>query len=316
MAKTQKTIPVTLGGQLKIDCTVVEIGFTQFCINRALTREQRQAAADTFKAKANYVSGGKKLIDTKTPEYLALSNLRTRITEYWKSVTLPYVKAAKRLIRRDRIPQFVEQMETFAKEMAVLAAAFQDRWDEIRAQAQQDLQELWDPNNYPENVADRYSVAWEFHEEDPPSYLKEIAPDVYERQCQAIAARFEQAVEIAESEFTAEFAEMVTHLAERLEVGDDGKPKTFRDSAVDNLKEFFDRYRNLSIRSNAELDRLIDEVNELVEGKPTKELRTNAGLRTQVRESLQAVAQQLEPMMTERRAKRGFFFDDATADAA
>ena len=65
-----------------------------------------------------------------------------------------------------------------------------------------------------------------------------------------MAARFEEAVRLAEQAFTEEFARLVAHLTERLSgVGEDGKPKVFRDSAVDNLAEFFDRFRALNVRS-------------------------------------------------------------------
>ena len=41
-----------------------------------------------------------------------------------------------------------------------------------------------------------------------------------------------------------EFARLVAHLTERISgVGEDGQPRVFRDSAVGNLTEFFDRFR-------------------------------------------------------------------------
>ena len=45
---------------------------------------------------------------------------------------------------------------------------------------------------------------------------------------------------LAEQAFVSEFAKLVSHLAERLS-GSDGERKVFRDSAVTNLTEFFER---------------------------------------------------------------------------
>jgi len=42
-------------------------------------------------------------------------------------------------------------------------------------------------------------------------------------------------------------------LAERLTGLHDGQPKVFRDSADENLREFFERFRRLNIRSSPEL---------------------------------------------------------------
>ena len=49
-----------------------------------------------------------------------------------------------------------------------------------------------------------------------------------------MAARFEEAVQLAEQAFLDEFARLVDHLTERITgVGDDGTPKVFRDIAVE-----------------------------------------------------------------------------------
>ena len=48
---------------------------------------------------------------------------------------------------------------------------------------------------------------------------------------------------LAEETFTAELAKLVSHLTERLSGQDDGKPKVFRDSMIENLTEFFGRFR-------------------------------------------------------------------------
>ena len=66
-----------------------------------------------------------------------------------------------------------------------------------------------------------------------------------------MAARFEEAVQLAEQAFTEELSRLVSHLTERLAGSDDGKPKVFRDSAVENLQEFFSRFRHLNVRSSA-----------------------------------------------------------------
>jgi len=53
-----------------------------------------------------------------------------------------------------------------------------------------------------------------------------------------VAARFEEAVRLAEQAFASELADLVDHLAERLSPGADGRPKVFRDSAIANFSEF------------------------------------------------------------------------------
>ena len=52
---------------------------------------------------------------------------------------------------------------------------------------------------------------------------------------------------------------MVSHLCDRLAKSDDGQPRIFRDSAVLNLDEFFERFKSLNVSSNAQLDALVEQ---------------------------------------------------------
>ena len=68
--------------------------------------------------------------------------------------------------------------------------------------------------------------------------------------------RINEAVRMDEEAFTSELAQLISHLTERLSGREDGKPRIFRDSAIGNLQEFFERFQDLNVRSNEELDRL------------------------------------------------------------
>ena len=60
----------------------------------------------------------------------------------------------------------------------------------------------------------------------------------------------EEAVQLAEQAFLDEFAKLVAHLTERITgSNEDGTPKIFRDSAIDNLCDFFERFRSLKLVS-------------------------------------------------------------------
>ncbi len=70
----------------------------------------------------------------------------------------------------------------------------------------------------------------------------------------------------------------MSHLTERISgVGEDGQPRVFRDSAVGNLHEFFDRFRSLNVRSNDQLDALVAEAQRAVRGSEPRTSATAAG---------------------------------------
>ena len=118
-------------------------------------------------------------------------------------------------------------------------------------------------------------------------------------------ARFEEAVRLAEQAFLEEFARLVEHLTERIGgVGEDGQPKVFRDSAVNNLAEFFSRVRELNVRSNEQLDELVERAQRAVRGVGAQDLRDSQGLRQRVATQLAQVQSALDGMLVERPRRR------------
>jgi hypothetical protein len=112
--------------------------------------------------------------------------------------------------------------------------------------------------------------------------LQQLNPQLYEQECQRVQSRFDEAVKLAEEAFTAELAKLVSHLTERLSGTEDNKPKVFRNSAVENLTEFFQRFRALNVRSSEQLDQLVGQAQRVIRGVEPQDLRDNAGLRQHV----------------------------------
>ena len=126
-----------------------------------------------------------------------------------------------------------------------------------------------------------------------------LAPDIYQQEQDRVAQRFEEAVRLAEQAFVAEFARLVSHLTERLGEGD-GERRIFRDSVVTNLGEFFERFRQLNVRSNEDLDGLVAQAQRLVRGVSPQDLRDNDGLRRHVAGEMAVVQSQLEGLIVDR----------------
>ncbi len=105
---------------------------------------------------------------------------------------------------------------------------------------------------------------------------------------------------MAEEAFTAELAKLVSHLTERLSGQEDGKPKIFRDSAMSNLTDFFQRFREFNIGGNEQLDRLVSDAQRIVRGIEPQDLRDNAGLRQHVATELSRVQSTLDGFLVDR----------------
>ena len=148
-------------------------------------------------------------------------------------------------------------------------------------------------------------MSWDFPSVEPPDYLRDLNPALYEAERARVAARFDQAVEMAETAFQEEFAKLVSHLTERISGSDDdGERKVFRDSAVGNLTEFFERFKSLNVGSNAQLDELVAHAQQAVRGVAAKDLRSSSDLRQQVATDLSRVQTALDGMLVDRPRRR------------
>ena len=84
----EPTIPTTNpSARLRATMAAVRIAFTWFGVRKTLTPEQKSQAADTFGAEGEFLSAGKKLLDTRHPAFKAVTAVRGRMLSFWKGIT-------------------------------------------------------------------------------------------------------------------------------------------------------------------------------------------------------------------------------------
>jgi hypothetical protein len=281
----------------------VRLAFVWWGVHKTLTTEQKEEVGMAYAADASFLTAGKKIIDVRHEDYRSLTSLRSRIVRHWRSMTLPYVEAGVRLIKQADIDSFVHSMESFRGQLAEAEANLDAAYDSIKADARRRLGKLYDPNDYPLSIRGQFAVEWDFPSVEPPNYLMRLSPEIYQQEQERVARRFEEAVTLAEQAFVSEFSKIVAHLTERLS-GSDGERKVFRDSAVGNLREFFERFRYLSVRSNEELERLVDQAQQMVQGIGPQDLRDNDSLRANVVQQLTTVQATLDAMIVSQPRRR------------
>jgi hypothetical protein len=290
--------------RLRRTAAAVRVHFTWLGTRRTLTREQKEEAAQPFGAEGQFLSAGKKLIDTRHDAFRQLTSLRTRIIQFWRGLTLPYVEAGVRLIRQADIEAFVHSMEGFRSDLTVAETELNAVYGEIKMDARQRLGRLFNPKDYPPEIRNMFCVEWDFPSVEPPNYLMRLNPEIYAEEQARVARRFEESVHLAEQAFVGELARLVSHLTERLSGSQDGERKIFRDSAISNLTEFFERFRTLNVRSNAQLDQLVEQAQQIVSGVEPQELRNNGELRQHIATQLSQVQATLDGLMVDRPRRR------------
>lgn len=286
--------------RLQLSFAAVRIAFTWLGTRKTLTSEQKVRAAETFGAEGQYLSAGKKLLDTAHPAFKAVTGVRSRIVSLWKAMSLPFPETGIRLIRQDQIDVFNEQLHLLKEELDTAVQRLDEHYADLKAAACERLGSLYNAADYPVSLQGMFQVTWDFPSVEPPDYLRQLNPEVYRQECERVAGRFDEAVQLAEAAFVEELRSLVSHLTERLSGQTDGKPKVFRDSAVENLTQFFERFRVLNVRGNEQLDELVGQCQQVVSAVEPQLLRDNQGLRESVSHELSQVQSVLDGLLVDR----------------
>ena len=297
-ARTLQT--VSPSDRLRTSMAAARVSFTWLGVRKSLSSSQKDQAANHFGAESKFLSAGKKLIDTSHPAFKAVTNVRSQTIAYWKEVSLPFPEPGIRLIRLDAIEEFNRKMALYQVQLEDAVRTLDQHYEELRNAARDRLGELFDPADYPATLVGMFAIEHDFPSVEPPQYLQHFSPEMYRQECQRVQSRFDEAVQLAEQAFMEELSRLVEHLTERLSGQDDGKPKVFRDSAIANLTEFFERFRSLNVRSNEQLDELVLSAQRIVQGIEPQQLRDNQWLRQSITTRMTAVQAGLDQLLVDR----------------
>ncbi len=279
---------------LELGFTAVRVSFCWWGTSKTLTEGQKEDVAHTFDADRHFLSARKKLIDTRHSSYKPVAKVKRDIVSFWKLNTLPFPEPGIRLLPHSKLSDFEEFMQKARANLAEAVEGLQDAYADIRHKAEHDLGSLFSDGDYPSDLRGLFSVSHNIENVSAPDYLLTLRPDLYDREVARVKGLFSQAVDLAEQAFTDELSKLVANLRDRMTPGADGMAKVFGDGCVDNLKAFIGRFRELSVKSNDDLEKLVTECDNLTRGVSAEQFRGLPELRTHLAEKLGEVQEQIE----------------------
>lgn len=306
--------------KLRMEAAAVAVHFAWMGLRKALNPGQKAMAAGVFGADLDYMGASKKLVDTTLPQYRELTRIRKQAKALVESMTLPYVETGVRLCRKDRLDELFARIEEFRIDLADAVVRLEAVYPEWRERSRAKLGDsggLYDPSDYPDTLIGQFDLRIEAVNTEPPEWMKNLSPEIYEQQCKLIEEKFKAAATLAETALAEEFGKLLSHLTDRLsgqdeveETDDEGnvtlvkKPKTFKAASVENLIDFFDKFKALNLTGSAQLEELVEQAKGIVSGRSPKDLRDDTGMRNEIAAKLSAVGAALEGLLVDKPSRK------------
>lgn len=292
------------GLRLQNDYLGVSVTINRWSIRKSFTNHQKSRAASPFGASIKSVSASKRLVNPRHPQVKAVTQAYSAVRNFYESSTLPYVEKDKRLLPAANEEIFDAKIRELGDTLMKCVCRMQEHRDEIVAEARESLKELFGEDDYPYDFYTCYGVVIAKPSLSPPEYLRTINPQEYEQRLEQFQLQMQQAVVNAEQALTDELATLVHHLADRLGCDENGNPKAFRNSSLQSLRAFFNRFQELKIRDGTEIDAVVNQAQELLNGHSVRDLREPGFLRGQIQKGMRQIEEQLVPLITPRARRR------------
>ncbi len=178
------------------------------------------------------------------------------------------------------------------------------------------LRSTFDPNDYPaiQKVKASFYMDWSWISFGVPKDLQNVDSNIFAREQEKAAAKIAEVSDQIVQVLRSQMLDLVTHLCDRLEGGKgNGKPKNFKPSTVDNVKEFLATFQARNIVDDRELDKLCAQAKQLLDGVDPQALREQDQVRDRVKQGFEAIKAQLDTMMVVKPGRMIRFAEDEEA---
>lgn len=164
------------------------------------------------------------------------------------------------------------------------------------------LNSQFNQRDYPSEseLANSYRISWNFISFSTPADLPE---ELRQQEQDKLAKQMQDAGEQITLALRVGFQELINHAIERLTPGEDGKPKTFRDTLVGNVQEFLDTFQKRNLTNDVELQQLVNKAQEILIGVEPDALRKDVEVRDQFLKQFNDVKAALDPLVEVKKAR-------------
>ena len=298
------TIAITDPGMDLAKKTVcIKISLSTIGNTRKVSTAQIEADADK-----DLLRVSKRLVDSA--ELKAITRFDGEIRRFLYNICLPF-EIGIHLLPITALEMVEYRLRQFAVDRRQLVEAFLSAYPSLCQDAATRLRGLYNPTDYPavDEAAREFGFSWQYVSFGVPEQLQGISREVWEQEREKAAVRMAEASTEIQVVLRETMAKLVQHMADRLKTGPDGKPLRFKETTVENLVEFLMNFEFRNVTDDNELQALVSQARDLMQGVTADDLRTTGDLRSKLQQGMTGIAGQLDALLM-RTGGRKFRFDE------
>lgn len=324
--------PVEAGEKLAKDTVVLELhvrkpGFLKTLkagafVKQDEPKEEGEAPAEDAgrdgkpKANPDFLHVSQDVLDRK--EVGKIVSFDDKFTTWLKSRSIPSHMLANGLYM---IPlAFTTEVDValtkFVKERLVLIDELEEKYSALKADAKKNRGEFYVEADYPPfaTIRAKYRVEARYLSFNVPAALERINRELYKREAEKVRLQWIDAAQEAVDAQRFAFKEITASFANMLGKNDEGKRKAFQPSTLAKLQEFIKMFADLNITGDAQLESVVAQAKQIMEGVDPAELKKDMSMRDVLKDSFDKIAEAASSLIVVKGRK--FTIDDEDAAPA
>lgn len=243
----------------------------------------------------------KKLIEC--PELDAIVEYQTELYNWATKRSVPsFFREGVYLVKKSMAEEFNAKLEAGAIRLQTeLVPALLRAYPEAIEAAREALNGQFSILDYPGQfeMAARFGIEWNWITVGVPD---DLPLELRKAEAEKITAQFKDAETQIMSALREGFAEIVSHVTDRLTPGESGKDKTFRNTLFENLTEFIETFNARNLVNDSQLAEMVTKANEILAqvkglaGEKAEAVRDNAMLRERMAQQFAELKGKVEVM--------------------
>ena len=257
---------------------------------RALNTQTKELAASTVNIDADVAKFSTLLYDMTTDKWKRIQSLRSQATLLWRRKSIDYpAEKGVRLMRRELVDTFRSEMDVIRDEVRDAAVALNERFPELLEEGRLRRGDAYRREDYPENLLDSFAITYSFPSVECSADLRSQNPQLWLDECRKVRENLEESLHRAESEYLGQLDEVIGFLVEKLQPNPDGGKKTMRETALTNIADIIETFKQTNLGGRPSVLALSDRLERVTGSTSIELLRKSEATRAAIQAKLQTV---------------------------